>query len=113
MKNIKNLPVKVLEVFTWDINHKLELNEYSEDEITSSFEAIEFENGLILIVGQESDWFFSNREDIECCGTDVVKEIKVSHADTYSSDALLASVQCSIRCYGVESVDKKHLALWR
>ena len=79
-----------------------------------TFDAFEFENGLILVPGDTtSDWFFEDRDSIEGGGSAAVIEIEEGEEVLWSPGELLASVQGSIREWGVDSVPAKHAELWR
>lgn len=102
----KTLTTKVLEVTVYGLNA-----EYEE----ATFEVFEFENGLIAVLGETTnDWFFENRDCIEGCGNDIVKEVKeTGRTETWTAKELLSSVQGSISEFGVDAVPAKHLELWK
>jgi|LakMenEpi03Aug12_release.lakeMendotaPanAssembly.Ray.scaffolds.fasta_scaffold230410_3 hypothetical protein len=51
------------------------INDHTEDS-SYTFDVFEFENGLIQVPSVTcNDWFFDCRENIECCGNDIVREI--------------------------------------
>ena len=67
-KTTKLLTAKKLEVITEPLNVFPD-----EPDFQSRFYCYEFENGLILVEGETTnDWFFSDRNSIEACGTDIV-----------------------------------------
>lgn len=76
---------KILSVKTKELN----------SEECSTFEAFEFDNGLVMVVGESSnDWFFENRELIEACGNAVVVEIQeVGDTDCFTAEYLKESFE--------------------
>lgn len=117
MKAIKNLSVKRLTVNAIDPNEHLSYAEKSESRY--SFGALEFENGLIMVeAGCQSNlvnWFFEhqNREEIDCCGSDMVESIDEEGEEFMSSKELLDHIQASIKMFEETSVPKKHFELWK
>lgn len=105
MKNDTQLNAKVLIVTVKELNK----------DSNYTFRVLEFENGLIAVEGHTTnDRYFEDRSCIEPNGNDIVTNIedtgKIVH---WRSSALLASIQGSIKEFGIDSVPKKHLQLWK
>lgn len=61
------------------------LNGYEEE---YTFEAYEFENGMIIVPNVDGDEFYVNRDNIEASGNALVKEVKETGELTEFSDSI-------------------------
>lgn len=83
-------------------------------DLSYTFQAYEFSNGLIMIPEEiTNDWFFEDRDSIEACGKDLVTSVEETDSSiALSTKSLLESIQGSMRQFGKNSVPPKHAELW-
>lgn len=100
----KQFTVKVLEVTAQELDEKG--SQYT-------FEALELENGVILIPGESTnDWFFENRDSIEPSGTATTVSVEDSgETRIWTVKELKTSIEGSISEFGEDEATAKALEL--
>ncbi|MGL5059909.1 MAG: hypothetical protein ACRC62_07990 [Microcoleus sp.] len=84
-----------------------------EGESGQDFEVLEFENGLILVAGcNTNDWYFEDRDSIEPCGLDIVSAVgETEETEEWTQKELQQSYMGSLREFGGDPAHVKILAL--
>ena len=86
--------------------------EYTDKETSYDFSAYQFSNGLIMVIGEDTnDWFFEDRESIEANGLAQVTNVEVEAESTIdrSPKDLRKAIRASLKEFG--SVPPKALAM--
>lgn len=89
---------------------KLIVNTYElNSENTGSFEVYKFENGLILVPGENTnDWYFEDCDSVVGCGNDCVESIEETESvSEWTVDELKKSIEGSVREFGEDSIPQK------
>ena len=108
MKSIK------LIVTATDYNKQYSADSYEfpvELEVSHSFPVYELENGLIIVVSNDTnDWYYESREEIDANGNDFISDVtETDSIREWDLEDLRESIEASLKEFG--SVPKKALAM--
>ena len=85
--------------------------EYTDKETSYDFPAYQFSNGLIMVIGEDTnDWFFEDRESIQANGYDSIIDVTVTDSvSNWNLKDLRKTIKASLKEFG--SIPAKALAM--